>query len=197
MLHMMISKQRIQQHALKQGHLHECVLPHGVLREVAILQDLPGSQMVSSLEWYYTNSQILPLWDEQYLVYDIVLPIIAATYYEGFKIETFPIPMSNSNTTIKLMASNFIALDSQSSLVVELQQCQGEEPVVWNQLSVTPLPSTRIPPIKAVHTLSSWVAWSPLVDPFGLVYSVLPHYIILATWGDAVAAQVVNFIRRQ
>ena len=103
-----------------------------VLREVASLQDLPGSRMVSPFEWYYTSSKILPLWDEQCKVCVVVLPIIASTNYEGFKIETILTPVSNSNTTVKLMASNCIALDIKSYLVVELQQCQGKQQVACN-----------------------------------------------------------------
>ena len=87
------------------------------------------------------------------------------------------------------MASNFIALDIQSGLIVELWQCQGKELVVCHPFPIHKDATNK----RCTQTiiLGGEVTAACLahlqVQPWGLVYSDLPNHSVLVTWGDAIA----------
>jgi uncharacterized protein YaaW (UPF0174 family) len=180
--------QGIQRNALEQGRLHEQLLPREVLKEVASLQTQPATQLVDPIEWYYSNVKLTPLWKERSVAYRVTIPLVDATPFIGYEVETFPIPLENSSATARLLATGTIAMDTRTGGVFRVQNCFGHQPTVCN-----PSPLRQNAHNKdCVHAIilngDVRSACPAEIDPHptNLLFPGLPNHIVLVTWHDQI-----------
>jgi hypothetical protein len=189
-----INGQGIQKNALEQGRLHESILPRNVLREVADLQSHPEIGLISPIEWYYSYVTLTPLWDEETLAYRVAVPLVDKTPYIGYEVETFPIPVENSSTTIRLLASGAIAVDSHTGGVFAIKDCLGTNPRVCNP---SPL-RQNANNVDCLHALAlggDVISACPAeveTRPTELLFPGLPNHVILVTWKDHIVQRCPN-----
>lgn len=187
-------------HALEEGRLDEYLMPRVTLRDILQLQKVDGAEMIQPLEWYYSNCHVRPLWGDSYLGFIVHLPLVEGRTYEGFSIETFPVPIPNSTTSATLQASGLVA-SSTTGQVLHLQRCTGRDPIVCDPAPLRKQGST-------IHTCSqSIIMREPdisnrcpvLVQTLkeGLIIQSVPNHLVLATWGESIQEQCPGQITSQ
>ena len=83
------------------------------------------------LEWYYSHIKIEPLWqDAERLVFQAMLPFVDGTKYLRYKINTWVMPGSIPNSTIKLISPTDVAENTRTGNMFFPEQCKGYNPAV-------------------------------------------------------------------
>ncbi len=109
--------------ALEQGRLDEHLLSTTLLTQILSRIHISGIEIITPLEWYYTNCKILPLWEKDFLAYIVYLPLVESKVYEGYFIQTFPVPLPNSTNTFQLQADGLVALSTTGHIFASETVC--------------------------------------------------------------------------
>ena len=186
-------------HALEEGRLDEYLLPSSSLTQILQHHQIPGTGMIVPVEWYYTNCHVIPFWGDDFLAFIVHLPLIETTQYSGFKIETFPVPLPNSTTTVRLQTEGIIAV-STSGAILHLRQCVGDDPIVCDPSPVRKdSPSTHSCAQSLIMKDSEVQKRCPAIletHPEGLIYTRVPNHMIFVTWGEAITEQCEGNVHR-
>ena len=177
---------------LEQGRLGEQLLPKDILKGLATLEKFPNAQLISPLEWYYTNCRVFPIWNEDFLAFMVRIPFVSGTAYEGFEITTFPVPISGSNVTAQLKLLDFVALSSDGT-VRPYYECVGQEPVVCNPIPVGKVDNEEERCARHVllreEEIRKYCPVELRAVEGGIVRSTTPNHVIVITWGEVIREQ--------
>ena len=178
----------LRHQSLIEGRLSKKLLPLRVLREVASLQDSSEAELVQPEEWYYSNCRVTPIWNENFMTYIVWLPLVSRASYNGFKINTFPVPVKGSNITARLQTDEFVALSAQGEMMT-LRKCYGEKPVVCDS---PPRRKGGVAPSCGQAVVARDIDVKNLchvelsMHYESLIYQQVHNHIILVTWGERV-----------
>ena len=181
-----------QRDLLEQGRLGEQLISVETLKEVANLHDISGIALVQPIEWYYTYCRVFPIWNNEVLAFTVRLPLIDSSPQEGYQIKTFPVPIKDSNTTVKVDVKDFVTVDAGGKLHLP-KHCIGENPIVCD-----PAPTHKNKDTQQECAQSVILKESKLVDhcpmifqvyPDSLMFHAVPNHVILVTRGEVVREQ--------
>ena len=187
-------EESVWRHSLEEGRLDEYLMPVQTLSEILEAHDIDGAELIQPLEWYYMYSRVTPMWGEDFLAYIVFLPLVEGRQYEGFQIETFPVPLPNStSTTVTLQAEGFVALSSKGQ-TLRLKKCAGTDPKVCDPAPVRKDEPSAYSCAQAVITSSDLKRCPAMIQshPEGLLYQEVPNHIIIVTWSEDVMEQCPN-----
>ena len=192
-----VSQYNAQRYALEHGRLQENILPRKILLEVASQQSVPGTETLPP-EWYYANVKIHPLWKQDILSYFVILPLVDSSPYVGYEVQTFPIPLQNSSTMVKILATGTIALDTRSGSVFTAEGCSGRAPLVCN-----PTPIHKNDELKGcVHAIamkkdvSSVCEVKVIPSERSHVYPGVSNHVIVSTWQEDIMEHCPSGVER-
>ena len=173
--------------SLIEGRLTKRLLPSRVLKEVASLQDSSEAELVQPQEWYYSNCRVIPVWNRHFMTYIIRVPLVSRASYNGFKINTFPVPIQYSNVTARLQTDEFVALSGQGEIMT-LKRCSGEKPVVCDS---PPRRKGGVAPscgqaVVARANVKNLCDVELGVHYESLIYQQVHNHVILVTWGERI-----------
>ena len=186
-------------HALEQGRLDEYVLPSTILKDILSRSDFSSAQMVTPMEWYYTNCRVLPIWGHDYLAFIVHLPLVDPRPYRGFQVETYPIPLENSTNTAKVQASGLVAVGPAGRLL-DLGQCVGQDPIVCDPAPIRREGTSAYTCAQALIMQEIRIAKKcpVLIEsrPEGLLLTTQPNHVILVTHGEDVVERCKERVQR-
>ena len=119
-----------QRGSLEWGKLSEDILSLEQLRQ--ILYKGKGQNMISidPIEWYYRFCKVEPLWSsDKTLVYRVSIPFIDRKQYLKYSIESFPIPLNDSNMA-QLQIDGSYGYNTVTGDMFALEKCTGNSPMV-------------------------------------------------------------------
>lgn len=118
------------QQSLEAGRLTEELFP------VPLLDQISSEARIKTLHplrssWYYEHVAVRPLlMNGATLVYRIQLPYIGADSYLCYHLHSWPVPITNSTSAVKLTIRQEIAFHTTLGYVFTPQNCQGRDPQV-------------------------------------------------------------------
>lgn len=181
-----------QRDLLEQGRLGEQLIAKETLEEVITLHAVSGIEPVKPLEWYYSNCKVFPIWNQDSLVFMARLPLIDSSPQEGFRIETFPVPLPNGNVTARLKVKDFLTMTAKGDLQTP-SHCVGNEPIVCDP---SPARKDEDDEKRCAQAIilreKNVVDYCPVelqVYPDGLLFQEVPNHVILVTRGEIVHEQ--------
>ena len=120
-----------QRKALEAGRLSEDLLPREMLRKLLkdAVQPQLGGTVHTNLEWYYTNCPVRSFWSHpKSLEYLVELPM-GSRGLEAYQLTAFPYQQENGDW-YSLVVEEMVGFNRENGMIVHLQTCRGDKPLV-------------------------------------------------------------------
>ena len=176
-----------RRHDLQAGRLTEQLLPVSALTEIL---SKVQNQFVSSLDmnWYYSHTKVRALWgNEEYLVFEVMLPLIRPAKFILYKISTWPVPITDS-TSATVRDNGDYGYDTLNGELFPATECEGERPVVCHADPVWGIQAK--PCIRGIltnnHKLMDKCELTLRKGNVSVVHHVQGNEYVLSTWGESV-----------
>lgn len=119
-----------QRTAMEIGVLTEDLVPIPVLEEIVMKAQTHQREMIRQVEWYYQFVRIQPLWGEDDVIaFQLKLPLVGATRWLHYLINTYPVPQLNGTLTTLDVAPN-VGYDPHTNGLIIPRECRGRQPMV-------------------------------------------------------------------
>ena len=91
-----VSQFKERKAALEAGRLTESLLSMDQLRDVLAQETTTGVVPIHPLQWYYEYSIAEPVWDNEYLLYRVRLPLVEDINYITYQLSSWPMPWNKT-----------------------------------------------------------------------------------------------------
>ena len=135
----------IQRTELEHGWISPQILPDHVLGRTVRTMTQLGFQTLS-LEWYYKNLHVLPLWySHGQLAFQISIPAVSMENYKYYQLSYFYVPWGREHLR-KFQGNSYVALDTRTgnSFYADPADCVGMQPYVCRPSHINLRPTCEV-----------------------------------------------------
>ena len=192
-LHMLYSHRRQDLHA---GRLSEELLSVSTLASLLESIRTFEASPLADLNWYYANALVRPMWAAtEFLVYEVMLPLVRPETFLLYRIQTWPTPLSNQ-TSAQIREGGEFGYNTANGDLFAASKCTGRDPYVCEAGPLYGDGPSALPCIRGILTSNPELMGKCTVaislQPQTLLFPIADNEYVIASFGESLTTRCIG-----